>query len=136
MYQNRPKSFFRLRFNLSIAAVFTSLIIGLPNQLLGQEAAAAGGPVLVGCTQEAPLFEETRAELGPETEIAYTNIRERAGWSDDAIVQIAAVTVVFNSLNRLADGLGLAADDGFFKSAGERLATKGYGGTADMLGVR
>ncbi len=51
-------------------------------------------------------------------------------------MQVAAVTVVFNSLNRLADGLGLKADDSFFKQAGERLATKDYGGTADMLGVR
>jgi ferredoxin len=59
-----------------------------------KEAAAAGGPLLVGCTQEAPLFEETRAELGPETEIAYVNIRERAGWSeegDKATAKIAAL---------------------------------------------
>ncbi len=48
-----------------------------------KEAAAAGEPLLVGCTQEAPLFEETKDELGPDTHIAYTNIRERAGWSEE-----------------------------------------------------
>lgn len=53
-----------------------------------------GGPVLVGCTQEAPLFEETRAEIGPDTPVAYVNIRERAGWSDEgteALPKIAAL---------------------------------------------
>lgn len=48
-----------------------------------KEAATAGGPLLIGCTQEAPLFEETKDELGPETDISYVNIRERAGWSEE-----------------------------------------------------
>ncbi|MEM8950508.1 MAG: 4Fe-4S binding protein, partial [Pseudomonadota bacterium] len=42
------------------------------------------GPILVGCTQEAPLFEETRAEVASDTEVAYVNLRERAGWSDES----------------------------------------------------
>ena len=59
-----------------------------------KEAAARGQPLLVGCTQEAPLFEETRAELGPETKVAYANIRERAGWSEEgpkATAKLAAL---------------------------------------------
>ena len=57
---------------------------------------ALGGndQVLVACTQEAPLFEETRAEGGGETAVAYANIRERAGWSaeaGDATPKIAAL---------------------------------------------
>lgn len=48
-----------------------------------KEAAAEEGPMLIACTQEAPLFDEARAEFGPETKTAYTNIRERAGWSDE-----------------------------------------------------
>ncbi|MGH6944982.1 MAG: indolepyruvate ferredoxin oxidoreductase subunit alpha, partial [Geminicoccaceae bacterium] len=52
-------------------------------QLEGFKSALAdGGPVLVGCTQEAALFEETRAELNPEAQVAYANIRERAGWAE------------------------------------------------------
>ncbi len=61
-----------------------------------KEAAAAGGSLLIGCTQEAPLFEETKVEFGPDTEIAYTNIRERAGWSEEgskATAKVAALLV-------------------------------------------
>lgn len=59
-----------------------------------KQTAAAGEPLLVGCTQEAPLFEETRAEFAPETRTAYVNLRERAGWSDEsekALPKIAAL---------------------------------------------
>jgi len=55
---------------------------------------AEGRPVIVGCTQEAPLFEETRAESSPDAEVGYTNIRERAGWSEEgerALPKIAAL---------------------------------------------
>jgi ferredoxin len=57
-------------------------------------AVASGEPLIVGCTQEAPLFEETRAEFGPETPVRYTNIRERAGWAEqgrEALPKIAAL---------------------------------------------
>lgn len=38
----------------------------------------------VACTQEAPLFAEVAEEAGFGREIAFTNIREAAGWSDQA----------------------------------------------------
>jgi hypothetical protein len=64
-------------------------------QIESFKAAVAGGePLVVGCTQEAPLFEETRAEFGPETAVAYANIRERAGWAEqgkEALPKIAAL---------------------------------------------
>ena len=44
-------------------------------------AAAQGGPLTVGCTQEAPLFSETSAEGGDATDITFVNVRETAGWS-------------------------------------------------------
>ena len=47
------------------------------------KAVAEGGPMVVACTQEAPLFIETAAEIEPEAKISYTNIRERAGWSEE-----------------------------------------------------
>ncbi|MDA1100590.1 MAG: 4Fe-4S binding protein [Proteobacteria bacterium] len=63
-------------------------------------AVRAGGPVVVACTQEAPLFSEVAAEVTPDTAVnaaakfapstaanfalGFTNIRERAGWSQDA----------------------------------------------------
>jgi ferredoxin len=43
-------------------------------------AAADGGPLTVACTQEAPLFAETAAGA----DIVFANIRETAGWSNDA----------------------------------------------------
>jgi ferredoxin len=42
--------------------------------------AAAGQPLVIACTQEAPLFKE----IGGETPLAFVNIRETAGWSKDA----------------------------------------------------
>ncbi len=58
--------------------------------------AALGGdePVTVACTQETPLFEETRADAAPDTPVRYVNIRERAGWSEEgarAVPKIAAL---------------------------------------------
>lgn len=38
-------------------------------------------PVLVGCTQEAPLFMETAEERGFEQQLRFANIREKGGWS-------------------------------------------------------
>ena len=43
--------------------------------------ASGGGPITVGCTQEAPLFGEV---AGEGAAVAFANIRETAGWSSDA----------------------------------------------------
>src|SRR5258705_10581991 len=59
------------------------------NQLCGQElerfkqALADGAPVMVACTQEAPLFREV-AESFPQAQLTFVNIRETGGWSNDA----------------------------------------------------
>jgi hypothetical protein len=47
-------------------------------------ALAATNPVLVACTQEAPLFDEQREDTNPDTLLSFVNIRERAGWSSEA----------------------------------------------------
>ncbi|HXV30869.1 MAG TPA: 4Fe-4S binding protein [Sinorhizobium sp.] len=55
---------------------------------------AKGEPVLVACTQEAPIFLENAAEVAPGAELRFTNIREGAGWSAesaDAGPKIAAL---------------------------------------------
>jgi ferredoxin len=46
-----------------------------------RKAAAAGGPLTVACTQEAPLFSAVAEEAA---DIRFVNIRETAGWSTDA----------------------------------------------------
>ncbi len=48
-----------------------------------EKAAAGGAPLVVACTQEAPLFLETLDELADPPEVSFANIRERAGWSKD-----------------------------------------------------
>jgi ferredoxin len=45
-------------------------------------AAAGAGPIVVGCTQEAPLFSEIAGET--PTDVVFANVRETAGWSSDA----------------------------------------------------
>lgn len=63
------------------------------SQIERYRAALAGGePLLVACTQEAPLFSELAGEDGGQ--VQFTNVRERAGWSDeggDASAKIAAL---------------------------------------------
>jgi ferredoxin len=44
-------------------------------------AAAAAGPLIVGCTQEAPLFGES---AGAAADLTFANVRETAGWSAQA----------------------------------------------------
>jgi ferredoxin len=76
------------------AAVETNTLL-CRAQLANFTAAISGGkPVLVACTQEAPLFVEMRAEAGVDVDLQFTNIRERAGWSvegESALPKIAAL---------------------------------------------
>lgn len=46
-------------------------------------ALAEGRPITVGCTQEAPLFREIADEAAFAAPLAFANIRESAGWSDE-----------------------------------------------------
>ncbi|MFN3350667.1 4Fe-4S binding protein [Pseudorhodoplanes sp.] len=41
------------------------------------------GDLIVGCTQESPVFEEAAGETG-ERPLTFVNIREAAGWSNEA----------------------------------------------------
>jgi len=48
-------------------------------------AAVAGGePIIVGCTQEAPVFAEVAGESQNAPPLTFVNVRETAGWSDEA----------------------------------------------------
>ncbi len=48
-----------------------------------RSAMAEGAPVIVACTQEAPLFRETAAAHSANSP-SFVNVRETAGWSDQA----------------------------------------------------
>jgi ferredoxin len=43
-----------------------------------------GGPIIVGCTQEAPVFSEVAIETEKAAPVTFVNLRETAGWSDQA----------------------------------------------------
>ena len=64
-------------------------------QLENFRALAGDGEAFVtACTQEAPFFEEVLAERANASDVSFTNIRERAGWSEqggDATPKIAAL---------------------------------------------
>jgi ferredoxin len=54
-----------------------------------ESAAKNSGPLLVACTQEAPLFLETAEEIGEDlnddtSPLRFCNIREKAGWCGEA----------------------------------------------------
>lgn len=58
------------------------------------EALKSGEPLLVACTQEAPLFRELTEEAGAEAFPRFVNIRERAGWTEakgDPTAKMAAL---------------------------------------------
>jgi ferredoxin len=49
-----------------------------------RDAASQDAPLIVGCTQEAPLFSEVAAELESSAPLTFVNVREMAGWSSEA----------------------------------------------------
>jgi len=51
---------------------------------LFRAAVGAGEPIIVGCTQEAPLFSEVAADQERPAPLTFVNVRETAGWSADA----------------------------------------------------
>ncbi|MBU6508373.1 MAG: 4Fe-4S binding protein [Alphaproteobacteria bacterium] len=55
-------------------------------------AAKAGKPLVVGCTQEEPVFAEALASAG--VAVSYANIRERALWSDEAAQALPKVAAL------------------------------------------
>ena len=44
----------------------------------------SGDTLVIGCTQEAPLFQQMAEDTGAEDRVSFVNIREQAGWSSDA----------------------------------------------------
>lgn len=48
-----------------------------------RKAASVPGTVVVGCTQEAPLFEDVAAAENLPARLAFANLREGAGWSSE-----------------------------------------------------
>ena len=56
-------------------------------------------PLVVACTQEAPLFQEIAEGQGKENLLTFVNIRENAGWSKDAGKANAKIAALINTAN-------------------------------------
>jgi uncharacterized peroxidase-related enzyme len=56
-----------------------------------------------------------------------------AGWDERALHDAVSVCALFNLMNRLVDGLGLAADDDYSQVSARRLADVGYAGLKDLI---
>jgi ferredoxin len=48
-----------------------------------RDLAKSAGPLIIGCTQEAPLFQEIAEDEGLAAALTFVNVRETAGWSSD-----------------------------------------------------
>ncbi len=64
-----------------------------------EEALAGGEPLLVGCTQEAPLFEELAEEAGAD--VSFVNIRERAGWTQGGVATAKMAALIAAALEEV-----------------------------------
>lgn len=49
-----------------------------------------------------------------------------AGWDETALYHTVAVTALFNYMNRLVEGLGIALSQSYVEQASKRLAERGY----------
>ena len=51
---------------------------------LVKEQMASGQPILIGCTQEEPIFRDMADDLSTDGTLLFANLRDMAGWSDEA----------------------------------------------------
>lgn len=56
-----------------------------------------------------------------------------AGWDETALYHAVSVCALFNFMNRLVEGLGISAGQGYFDGAAVRLRDQGYKAISDML---
>ena len=70
---------------------------------IGRFRTAVGvGPVLVGCTQEAPAFRAEHEASGGTSALSFVNIRETAGWSDEGARSLPKIAALVAEAQMLA----------------------------------
>ena len=79
-----------------------------------EKALATDQPLVVACTQEAPLFSEIASERGKDELINFVNIRETAGWSDQGATATPKIAALLDNaiLNHTPTRLKSIASDG------------------------
>jgi ferredoxin len=73
------------------------------SQLARFTASLGERPLLVTCTQEAAAFREAQADAGHDGPLHFVNIREAAGWSDEAAQALPKISAL------VAQAIALAA---------------------------
>lgn len=56
-----------------------------------------------------------------------------AGWNDRALHDAISVCALFNFMNRLVEGIGIAVGDEYLEISGKRLHQNGYAGLLNLL---
>ena len=59
-----------------------------------------------------------------------------AGWDESAIYHAAAVTALFNFMNRLVEGVGIELEPSYVEPASQRLAERGYLPLIEMMKMK
>ncbi|HEU5110103.1 MAG TPA: carboxymuconolactone decarboxylase family protein [Micromonosporaceae bacterium] len=71
----------------------------------------------------------TPARVGPaDAEAVFA-----AGWDETALHHAVLVCALFNFMNRMVEGLGIRADEGYYALSGNRLHAIGYSGLNALL---
>ncbi len=76
---------------------------------LAKRLLATGAPLTIGCTQEAPLFTEVAEELGAADRVVFANVREQAGWSNEAAAAGPKMAALLAAAAEPAEPVGLVA---------------------------
>ena len=91
-----------------------------------RKAAATGTPIVMACTQEAPLFGEVADGIDNAAGVTFVNIRETAGWSKDAKAagpkMAALIAAAAQTGSAGIEKVALCADPGISKFLGESLS--------------
>lgn len=56
-----------------------------------------------------------------------------AGWPQDVVHDVASICGLFNLMNRIVDGLGVAAGEGYTTASAARLHDVGYAGLLELF---
>lgn len=113
----------------------------------GATAAAFGVPAdlvekLVANVDSAPVEDRMKPLLRYVAKLTATPSRMApadaqavfdAGWSERALHDAVSVCALFSFMNRLVDGLGIDASEGYFQLASTRLSQTGYASLMKLL---
>ena len=112
----------------------TALAFGVDERLLGQLLADPGTAPID--ERLKPIFRYVRKLTETPSRMTREDAAQvyAAGWDDRALCDAVAICALFNCMNRLVDGLGIAVASEYFAVSSQRLAAPdGYLGLVRIL---